>query len=131
MAKANTTGTRDGELAFWIDGVLIEHYKTGNPSGTWLRVTFHIGGCTYSACAPPVPFEGFDFRSSSDVRFKQAFFDAYYERGLFADKKVAIQATELLVSDESTIYYDDVVITTKCIGARSSQACRLCVNRSR
>jgi hypothetical protein len=118
MAKANTPGTHDGQLAFWINGELIEYYQTGKPEGTWLRATFHTGGCTYTACTPPVPFEGFDFRSNSDVLFKQFFLDAYYERGSFADKKTALEAMGLVVSNEATIYYDDVVIATQRIGCK-------------
>jgi hypothetical protein len=118
MAKANTPGTYDGQLAFWIDGTLIEHYQPGKPSGTWLRATFHTGGCTYTACTPPVPFEGFDFRSSSDVLFKQFFLDAYYERGSFADKKAALETKGLVVSNEATIHYDDIVIATQRIGCK-------------
>lgn len=121
MAQANAVGSSDGELAFWIDDQLVDSYRRGHPSGTWLRSTFHTGGCDFSACEAPGPFEGFDFRSSDEVRFKRIFMDAYNQRGSFADKKAALEAKGLTVSDEQTIYYDDVVVATERIGCRASR----------
>ena len=72
--------------------------KTRLEDGTWLRATFFSGECSYSACTSPVEFEGFDFRSSGEVTFKQIFLDAYYERGTFASKKEALEAKGLVVS---------------------------------
>ncbi len=118
MARANSMGARDGQLAFWIDGALVGEYRQGHPEGTWLRATFHTGGCDFSACTEPVPFEGFDFRSSEDVRFKRIFLDAYYERGSFASKKAELESRGLSVSDEQTIDYDDVVVATERVGCR-------------
>ncbi len=120
MAKANTVGQSDGQLAFWVDDQLVGDYRPGYPDGTWLRDSFYTGGCSYSACTDPVPFEGFDFRSSADVQFKLVVLDAYYERGSFAEKKAALEAKGLTVSDEQTIYYDDVVVATQRIGCRVS-----------
>jgi len=119
--KTNTLGTFDGELAFWVNDQLIDEYKTGHPSGTWLRDTFHTDGCEFSACEPPEPFEGFDFRSSTEVRFKRIFLDAYYQRNTFENKKAALEAMGLTVSDEQTIYYDDVIVATERIGCKVTQ----------
>lgn len=121
MGKTNTVGTSDGELAFWIDDTLVEHYRTGNPDGTWLRDKFFTGGCEYSACTEPAPFEGFDFRSSAEVRFKRIFLDAYYERGTFDRKKEYLESLGLTVSDVQTITYDDVVVATERIGCRTAR----------
>lgn len=120
MGKANTVGQSDGELAFWVDDVPVGAYRPGYPEGTWLRDQFHTDGCSYSACTEPEPFEGFEFRSDDDVRFKSIFLDAYYERGTFESKKAALEAQGLVVSDEQTIYYDDVVVATERIGCRVS-----------
>lgn len=117
-AKANTVGTSDGELAFYVDDRLVEHYRQGNPIGTWLRAQFHTGGCSFSACTAPAPFEGFDFRTSDDVGFKSLFLDAYYERDSSAAKRAVLEGRGLTVSDEQTIYYDDVVAATERIGCR-------------
>lgn len=116
--KANAVGAADGELAFYVDERLIGEYRPGYPVGTWLRDSFHTGGCDWSACTDPVPFEGFDFRSSDAVRFKQIFLDAYYERGSSADKRADLEARGLSVSDEQTILYDDVVVATERIGCK-------------
>lgn len=121
MAKANTVGSSDGELALWVDDTLVGAYRTGEPVGTWLRAQFHTGGCDFSACTDPVPFEGFDFRTSDDVLFKGVVLDAYYERGSSADKRAALEERGLSVSDEQTILYDDVVVATERIGCRVVQ----------
>jgi hypothetical protein len=118
MAKANTVGNSDGELALWVDDALVGAYRTGEPVGTWLRAQFHTGGCDFSACTEPVPFEGFDFRSSDDVLFKGIVLDAYYERGSSADKRAVLEERGLDVSDAQTILYDDVVVATERIGCR-------------
>ncbi len=117
-AKANTPGQNDGELTYWIDDKLVGDYRPGYPDGTWLRDSFHTGGCNYSACTDPQPFEGFNFRTSPDVGFKRVILDAYYERASSARKRQALEGKGLTVSDEQTIYYDDVVVATKRIGCR-------------
>src|SRR6185503_16351795 len=76
-AVANAVGEFDGSLAFWIDNQPVGAYGPGYPDGTWLRDSFHEGGCDFSACSAPQPFEGFDFRTSSEVGFKGFFMDAY------------------------------------------------------
>lgn len=117
-AEANTVGQSDGSLAFWIGDELVGEYRAGSPEGTWLRDSFHVGGCDFSACTEPEPFEGFDFRTSSTVHFKQLFLDAYYERGSTANKRTILEARGLSVLDEQTIYYDDVVVAEERIGCR-------------
>jgi hypothetical protein len=115
-AKANRVGSSDGELAFWIDDRLVGDYRPGFPNGTWLRSQFHTGGCTFSACTPPAPFAGFDFRSAADVGFKSIFLDAYYERDTSAAKRAVLEGRGLTVSNEQTVLYDDVVAATQRVG---------------
>ncbi len=117
-AQANDVGSSNGSLAYWIDDTLVADYGPGRPNGTWLRATFHEDGCSFSACTAPVPFEGFDFRSSADVKFKRFFLDAYYERDSSARKRADMEALGLTVSDEQIILYDDVVVATERIGCR-------------
>ena len=117
-AHVNTVGEQDGWLAFFIDDEEIGRYAPGEPDGTWLRATFHEGGCGFSACTDPAPFEGFDFRTDADVGFKSIILDAYYERDSSARKRAALEERGLTVSDEQTIYYDDVVVATERIGCR-------------
>jgi hypothetical protein len=114
--KANTVGSSDGQLSFFIDDKKVGDYGPGYPDGTWLRDAFHVGGCTFSACTPPAPFEGFDFRTAADVGFKSIFLDAYYERNTSADKRAVLEGRGLTVSDEQTVLYDDVVAATSRIG---------------
>lgn len=118
MAQANTVGDSDGALAFWVNDELVGDYRPGFPDGTWLRDSFHTGGCEFSACTPPEPFSGFDFRASDAVLFKSVFLDAYYERDSTANKRATLEERGLTVSDEQTIYYDDVVIADSRIGCR-------------
>jgi hypothetical protein len=115
-ARANSVGTSDGLLAFWINDAPVGEFGPGTPTGTWLRDTFFTEGCTFSACGEPEPFEGFDFRSNDDVLFKEFFLDAYYERGSFADKKAALEEAGITVDLEAVIDYDDVVVATERIG---------------
>lgn len=117
-AVANAVGDSDGSLTFWVDDVLVGDYGPGYPIGTWLRATFHEGGCTFSACTDPVPFEGFDFRTEDDVGFKRFFLDAYYQADTAAEKKQELEGMGLTVSEEQTILYDDVVVATKRIGCQ-------------
>ncbi|MBO6934572.1 MAG: hypothetical protein JJ863_06350 [Deltaproteobacteria bacterium] len=117
--EASTPGTSDGSLAFWIDDVPVGDYGPGRPDGTWLRATFHEDGCEFSACTDPAPFEGFDFRTDSDVRFKAIFLDAYYERDSTDRKIETLEGRGLTVSREMTILYDDVVVATERIGCRT------------
>ncbi len=117
-AKANRPGSSDGELTFWIDDELVGDYRLGHPDGTWLRAQFHTGGCDFSACTEPQPFEGFNFRTEADVGFKAVVLDAYYERGSSSRKRERLTERGLTVSDEQTIWYDDVVVATERIGCR-------------
>lgn len=117
-AKVNAIGQTDGRLALWVNDALVGEYGPGYPEGTWLRDSFHQGGCEFSACTPPAPFEGFAFRTAEAVRFKGIFLDAYYERDTSADKRSELEARGLTVSDEQTILYDDIVVATERIGCR-------------
>lgn len=117
-ARANTVGSSDGALTFWIEEQEVGDFGPGHPEGTWLRDTFHPGGCTFSACTEPVPFEGFAFRTAEDVQFKAFVLDAYYERESSASKREALEERGVVVSDAQTILYDNVVVATERIGCR-------------
>lgn len=117
-AEVNGVGESDGSLAFWIDDRAIGDYGPGRPEGTWLRDSFHEGGCEFSACTAPAPFEGFDFRTSDEVGFKAIFLDSYYERDSSARRRMVLEERGLTVSDRQTVLYDDVVVATERIGCR-------------
>lgn len=121
MTRANDVGQNNGALAFWIDDQLVGDYREGEPSGTWLRATFHTGGCEFSACTVPAPFEGFDFRSSEAVAFKSFVLDAYYERASSADRRAQLKEAGIMPGDAQTVLYDDVVIASERIGCRVAE----------
>jgi hypothetical protein len=120
-SKANTVGDNDGELTFWIDDEGVGDYRPGFPDGTWLRDSFHTGGCDFSACTEPAPFEGFDFRASDDVLFKAFVLDAYYERGSSQSKRETLSERGIVVDDAQTVLYDDIVIAKERIGCRRDE----------
>ena len=117
-ALANDIGVRNGSLTLYVDGDEIGRYAEGEPDGTWLRETFHEGGCDFFACEDPTPFEGFVFRTSEDVGFKGVVLDAYYERNTTSRRLGALRERGLMPSDEQIIWYDDVVVATERIGCR-------------
>lgn len=118
-SKANSVGQSDGLLSFWINDQLVGDFRSGFPDGTWLRDSFHPGGCDFSACTDPKPFEGFDFRTSEDVLFKAFVLDAYYERGSTQGKRETLEEKGISVDDAQTVLYDDIVIAKERIGCRS------------
>jgi hypothetical protein len=120
-AQVNTVGQSDGSLSLWVDDALVGRYGSGHPDGTWLRDQFHQGGCAFSACTAPVPFEGFEFRSDEAVLFKAIFLDAYYQRDTSADKRAQLEARGSSVGDEQTILYDDIVVATERVGCRQER----------
>jgi hypothetical protein len=107
MAKANTVGSFDGALALWKDGALVGAYETGTPRGRWLRDNFYSWGQYF---IDEQAFEGFNFRSSADVKLKKVVLDAYYERGSLPSGAPEAQV----------ILYDDVVVATERIGCRTT-----------
>jgi hypothetical protein len=117
-AHANTLGRSDGSLHFYLDDELVGAYGPGYPEGTWLRSSFHEGGCEFSACTPPGPFEGLQLRTHAAVQFKEFFLDAYYERDSSANRRAEMEANGLTVSGEQTILYDDIVVAKERIGCR-------------
>jgi hypothetical protein len=114
----NTVGESDGALEAWIDDRPVGRFGPGEPVGTWLRDQFHPGGCSFSACTEPVPFEGFEFRSEGDVLFKEFFLDAYYQLDTWERTRDELAMRGETVSESSTILYDDIVVATERIGCR-------------
>lgn len=114
----NTVGESDGALEAWLEDRPVGRFAPGEPVGTWLRDRFHPGGCSFSACTPPVPFEGFEFRSEDDVLFKELFLDSYYELGSWERSRDTLVERGETVSESSTILYDDIVVATERIGCR-------------
>jgi hypothetical protein len=110
MAKANSIGQKDGELALWMNDALVGEYRAGVPRGRWLRDNFYSWGPYFQDVQT---FEGFDFRSSSDVLLKRITLDAYYEKGSLDDLAMTTPVPEAQI-----ILYDDVVVATERIGCK-------------
>ena len=106
--KANTVGKSDGEMAFWIDGVKIGHWKPGVPVGTWIRDKFVTSG-RYNT--NPKPFEGFNFRTHPHVTINQIALQWY------VSSRVARRGS----ANRNIVYFDDVVVATEHIGPMVSQ----------
>jgi hypothetical protein len=108
MMKANTVGRHDGEKAFWINGTKIGHWRTGEPEGRWLRDKFFTHGPYFR---DPKPFEGFNFRTSDEVKIRQIALQWY-----LSAEHMARHATV----DENIVYFDDVVVATSYVGPRAA-----------
>lgn len=110
--KANTPNQYDGELELWIDNKLVGDYKTGTPAhGRWLRDNFYTHGQYYQDVQA---FEGFNFRTATDVGVKRVTLDAYYQKDTL-DKKIA---GGMQIPEAEVTLYDDVVVATKRIGCK-------------
>ncbi len=115
-AKLNDIGKSNGELSLWINDKEVGTYKTGTPTGTWLRARFHSDGCKYPACKTPTPFSGFNFRTSEKVKFREIYMDAYYQLDTFKRKRAKLEKAGKPFSSTQTIDYDDIIVSTKRIG---------------
>ena len=103
MVKANTPGQYDGEQAFWINGEKIGHWKAGEPLGAWRGDKFVIN---YGD--NPQPFEGFNWRTSEDVKINQIKLQWY----ISDEHMIKKNATQ----DANSVFFDNVVVSTKYIG---------------
>lgn len=113
MAKANTVGTTDGALSYWKDDALVGTYEPGKPRGRWLRDNFYSWGPYF---VDERAFEGFDFRTAADVRFKKITLDAYYELGSLTQREKDLGTT---FPEAQQILYDDLVVATERIGCKT------------
>ena len=119
-AKLNDIDKDNGELSLWINDELVGHYKKGTPTGTWLRNRFHSDGCKFDSCGKPEAFDGFNFRTDENVKFREIYMDAYYQLDSFNRKKNTRENSGKKVSADQTIYYDDVVVATERIGCMAN-----------
>jgi cysteine-rich repeat protein len=62
MARMNSAPTtRDGELAVWLDGALVQHFRPGSPNGSW------DSAGNWVTSANGQPFEGFLWRDTTSL----------------------------------------------------------------
>ena len=121
-AKANRPGESDGELALYVDDRLQMHYRTGSPEGTWLRDSFHIGGCDYESCGDVAAFEGLELRTHPRVQFRQLFLSAYNQKNTFTRRLERLRSVDPGVSEHQRIHYADIVAATSRVGCRRELA---------
>jgi hypothetical protein len=102
MVKLNTPGRRDGELALWLDGEPVMHVRRGTPRGPWTGMGFEVreeGG---------EPFEGFDFRTTADLKVNFLWLLHYVTPENNRRNKAA--------DGPNPVWFDHVVVATDYIG---------------
>jgi hypothetical protein len=106
MVKANDpVGASNGELAFWIDGVLQNHLGPGFPRGEWIWDSF----APNDSCVPSAPcdqagsairccqdFEGFRFRTVPELNVNFAWLLHYVD----TDPSCGVRFDDLVVATE-------------------------------
>lgn len=108
MMKLNTVGKSDGELALWLDGKLVMHFAPGT------RVHVHNTGAMITL-APESDrearaFDGFDWRSSDDLKLNFFWLLYYVTPNTFRQNRVANPpATQ-------SVQFDNIVVATRYIG---------------
>jgi len=97
MVKVNSApDVKDGELALWMDGKLIAHFRPGNPKGFWDQ----LGSWHTDVNSPP--FEGFLWRDTLS----------------YGINWVKIQNYDA----KPDVWFDDLVVATSYIGPISTGA---------
>lgn len=91
----NPVSESNGELKLWINGNLISHHGEGFPNGTWSEAFFNEGAGS--------PFEGFRFRSDSNVVLNYIWLKNY-------------ATNNDLFTTDNAIYYDNLVVAKNYIG---------------
>lgn len=109
--KANTPNEYDGEQALWINDQLVGEFKTGTPMGAWLRDNFYTEG-EYGTADDQVPFEGYNFRTSTAVNQVRVTMQLYQEWGTLSNNRDDTPNK----TEEQAVFYDDVVIARQRIG---------------
>lgn len=105
MLKCNTGADKsDGELALWLDGKLTAHFAKGTPRSRWTGMGFKLledGG---------VPFEGFRWRTSNDLKVNFFWLLHYVTRSSLQRNKVQNP------KPTNRVLFDDIVISRAYVG---------------
>jgi hypothetical protein len=107
MLKCNSKPElRDGELALWLDGKLVNHVKQGTPRSEWSGMGFH----PQPEGAPgSTPFEGFRWRTHPDLKINFFWLLFYVTENAGRQNGVTPEAT-------NRVWFDDVVVATEYVG---------------
>lgn len=109
MVKCNTPNENDGELALWIDGKKVGHWRPGEPVGTWVWDSFVTSGRWNT---DPKPFEGFNWRSVPEMKCGVLTIALYVTENAARQNKVPLEEFNKV----NRVYYDDIVVATEYIG---------------
>jgi hypothetical protein len=105
MMKLNSTpDAHDGELALWVDGELKGHFVKGARRGAWSGMGFQLTD------TDGTPFEGFRWRTSSDLKINFFWLLHYVTEGPYGMNKV--ESPDPI----NRVWFDDIVVATKYIG---------------
>jgi len=105
MMKLNSTpDASDGELALWVDGKLKGHFVKGARRGDWSGMGFQL------VDRDGTPFEGFRWRTSTDLKINFLWLLHYVTEGPYRMNKVAHP------NPINRVWFDDIVVATKYIG---------------
>jgi hypothetical protein len=94
----------DGELALWLDGKLVAYFAPSTRRGPWSGMGFTLrdeGG---------EPFEGFNFRTSTDLKINFFWLLHYVTENAARQNKVAKP------NPTNRVWFDDIVVATSYIG---------------
>lgn len=104
MLKLNSAPEKaDGELALWLDGRLQMHVKPGVRRGPWSGMGFNVvesGG---------EPFEGFRWRTSSDLKVNFLWL-------LYNITEAGARLNKVKESRINRVWFDDIVVSTAYVG---------------
>ncbi len=96
--------SRDGELALWLDGKLVAHFRQGVPRTQWTGMGFRLlreGG---------TPFEGFNWRTDPALKINFFWLLHYVTPDALRRNKV----TDL--EAENRVLFDHIVVARQYIG---------------
>jgi hypothetical protein len=99
----NDPGSRNGTLALWLDGKPVADIREGTPRRAWTGLGFDV-----AAPGDGEPFEGFDFRTSADLKLN-FFWLLHY---------VTEESTRRNRAEPrpSSVWFDHIVVATDYIG---------------
>ncbi|MEX1135612.1 MAG: hypothetical protein WEB89_01840 [Balneolales bacterium] len=115
MLKLNSSAEKsDGEVALWIDGDPVIHFKPGTPEGYMTSDRFRIDPDGPDA----EPFEGFRWRHDMNVKTNVLRLQHYVSDSAFSKtQEFADDNPDYLINTkQATVWFDDVVMAKEYIG---------------
>jgi hypothetical protein len=106
--KLNTPGRRDGALALWLDGEPVADFREGAPRGAWTGLGFQLKDREKGEGGEP--FEGFDFRTTEDLKLNFLWLLHYVTPENQRRNRVADP------DRPSVVRFDQVVAATRYVG---------------